>query len=83
MQAGALSVSHMDTFSVDLVRFGSSQNVLRKIIHLKYLHGNKAVGLFGKVVRAQIYRLIAVTELQESVKDKQKGIDSNWCRQSR
>ena len=34
-----------------------------KIIHLKYLHRNKAVGFVGKVVRAQTDRLIVVTEL--------------------
>ena len=33
-----------------------------KIIHLKYLHRNKAVGFVSKVIRAQTDRLIVMTE---------------------
>ena len=47
-----------------------------KIIHLKYLYRNKAIGFVGKVVRASRDRLIAVTELG----DEQEGEDSNGRR---
>ena len=54
---------------------------LSKINHLKYLHGNEAVGLIGKVVRAQRARLIAVKELEMNVEDEQERVDSNGHRE--
>ncbi|XP_063411133.1 heat shock 70 kDa protein 12A-like [Mytilus trossulus] len=56
---------------------------LRKIKHLKYLNGNIAVGLLGKVFRAQLDMLIAATEHEERMADEQKGINSKRCRESR